>query len=74
MQSVLNQRLFNAIYARSYEDVLQCLSLGAEATITAAACGKTACGAAAWVGDVEILELLIQSCEDEKLKHFGTSM
>lgn len=62
--SDVNERLSSAIHNESYEETLSCLMQGAKATVVSISCGRTAVGSAALIGDVEILALLIQSCED----------
>ncbi|KAL9928422.1 uncharacterized protein ACN427_005851 isoform 1-T1 [Glossina fuscipes fuscipes] len=66
----LNERLLTAIHSGNYDDTLSCLMQGAEASNISLTCGRTAVGTAALVGDVEILELLIQSCEEPDLDIF----
>ncbi|XP_037960918.1 ankyrin-2 [Teleopsis dalmanni] len=60
----LNERLLAAIQICNYEDVLHYLIKGAKATLVSSSSGRTGVGTAALVGDAEILELLIQSCEE----------
>nr|XP_014096149.2 ankyrin-2 isoform X1 [Bactrocera oleae] len=67
----LNERLMTAVQTGNFHGVLDCLMEGARATIVSTSCGRTAVGTAALVGDAEILELLIQSCEEPDLDIFN---
>lgn len=69
----LNERLMTAVQTGNFHGVLDCLMEGARATIVSTSCGRTAVGTAALVGDAEILELLIQSCEEPDLDIFNRS-
>ncbi|XP_073826645.1 uncharacterized protein isoform X2 [Musca autumnalis] len=60
----LNERLLTAVHNSNYEETLSCLMQGARATFISYSCGRTAIGSAALMGDTEILQLLIQSCEE----------
>lgn len=68
--SDVNERLFAAIHDGNYENTLSCLMQGAKATCISYSCGRTAVGSAALMGDPEILQLLIQSCEEPDLEIF----
>uniref|UniRef100_A0A1I8MXS8 Uncharacterized protein n=1 Tax=Musca domestica TaxID=7370 RepID=A0A1I8MXS8_MUSDO len=63
----LNERLLTAVHNSNYEETLSCLMQGARATFISYSCGRTAIGSAALMGDTEILQLLIQSCEEPDL-------
>ncbi|XP_013110675.2 ankyrin-3 [Stomoxys calcitrans] len=63
----INERLLSAVHSQNYEDTLSCLMQGARATFISYSCGRTAVGTAALMGDSEILQLLIQSCEEPHL-------
>ncbi|XP_054743032.1 poly [ADP-ribose] polymerase tankyrase-1 isoform X1 [Anastrepha obliqua] len=67
----LNERLLTTVQTGNFHGVLDCLMEGARATIVSTICGRTAVGTAALVGDAEILELLIQSCEEPDLDIFN---
>lgn len=69
----VNEGLFVAIESGRYENVLKYLMEGARATKISASCGRTAVGQAALLGDAEILELLLQSCEEPDLDLFRNS-
>uniref|UniRef100_A0A1A9WK73 SOCS box domain-containing protein n=1 Tax=Glossina brevipalpis TaxID=37001 RepID=A0A1A9WK73_9MUSC len=66
----LNERLLNAVHSGNYDHTLSCLMQGAKASNISLTCGRTALGTAALIGDVELLELLIQSCEEPDLDIF----
>lgn len=68
--SDVNERLLAAVHNGNYEDTLSCLMQGAKATSVSYSCGRTAVGSAALLGDSEILQLLIQSCEEPHLEIF----
>ena len=72
--SDVNERLFAAVHNGNYEDTLSCLMQGAKATSISYSCGRTAVGSAALMGDPEILQLLIQSCEEPDLEIFCQGM
>ncbi|XP_037809958.1 ankyrin repeat, PH and SEC7 domain containing protein secG isoform X1 [Lucilia sericata] len=68
--SDVNERLLAAVHNGNYEDTLSCLMQGAKATFISYSCGRTAVGLATLMGDPEILQLLIQSCEEPDLEIF----
>ncbi|XP_065358191.1 ankyrin-3 [Calliphora vicina] len=68
--SDVNERLLAAVHNGNYEDTLSCLMQGAKATSVSYSCGRTAVGLATLMGDPEILQLLIQSCEEPDLEIF----
>lgn len=72
--SDVNERLLTAVHNGNYEDTLSCLMQGAKATAISYSCGRTAVGLAALMGDSEILQLLIQSCEEPDLEIFRQGM
>lgn len=62
-----DERLLCGFVARGkYNDVHKCLSEGANPTKVANFCGRTAIGLAALLGEAEILDLLLQSCEHHR--------
>ncbi|ALC38245.1 CG9121 [Drosophila busckii] len=66
----LNERLMTAVHSGDFADALNCIIEGAQATYVSSTCGRTAVGTAALLGDAEILQLLIQSCEEPQLNRF----
>ncbi|KAH8287822.1 hypothetical protein KR018_001157 [Drosophila ironensis] len=69
----LNERLLNAVQRGDFEQALGCIMQGAQATYVSPSCGRTAVGTAAILGDAELLELLVQSCEEPELDVFHKS-
>ncbi|XP_004531514.1 serine/threonine-protein phosphatase 6 regulatory ankyrin repeat subunit B [Ceratitis capitata] len=67
----LNERLIAEVQARNYLGVLNCLIEGARATMVCTSFRRTAIGTAAIVGDANILELLILSCEQPDCDMFN---
>lgn len=63
----LNERLMSAVHSGDFGQALNCILEGAQATYVSATCGRTAVGTAALLGDAELLELLVQSCEEPQL-------
>ncbi|XP_023170686.2 ankyrin-3 [Drosophila hydei] len=63
----LNERLLSAVHSGDFGQALDCILEGAQATYVSATCGRTAVGTAALLGDAELLELLVQSCEEPQL-------
>lgn len=63
----LNERLMSAVHSGDFGQALDCILEGAQATYVSATCGRTAVGTAALLGDAELLELLVQSCEEPQL-------
>ncbi|EDW78177.2 uncharacterized protein Dwil_GK24150 [Drosophila willistoni] len=66
----LNERLVTAVQSGDFDEVLSCIMQGAQASYVSPNCGRTAVGTAALLGDAELLELLIQSCEEPDLDMF----
>lgn len=66
----LNERLLTAVHSGDFGQALNCIIEGAQATYVSSTCGRTAVGTAALLGDAELLELLIQSCEEPQLNIF----
>ncbi|KAH8413390.1 hypothetical protein KR009_010531 [Drosophila setifemur] len=66
----LNERLLNAVQGGDFEQALGCIMQGAQASYVSPTCGRTAVGTAAILGDAELLELLVQSCEEPELDVF----
>ncbi|KAH8409445.1 hypothetical protein KR222_005505 [Zaprionus bogoriensis] len=60
----LNERLLSAVHSGDFGQALDCIIEGAQATYVSSSCGRTAVGTAALLGDAELLELLVQSCEE----------
>jgi len=63
----LNERLLTAVQSGDFEQALGCIMQGAQASYVSPTCGRTAVGTAAILGDAELLELLVQSCEEPEL-------
>ncbi|KAM8716927.1 hypothetical protein ACLKA7_003747 [Drosophila subpalustris] len=66
----LNERLLTAVHSGDFGQALNCIIEGAQATYVSSTCGRTAVGTAALLGDAELLELLVQSCEEPQLNLF----
>jgi len=66
----LNERLLTAVQSGDFEQALGCIMQGAQASYVSPTCGRTAVGTAAILGDAELLELLVQSCEEPELDVF----
>lgn len=66
----LNERLLTAVQRGDFEQALGCIMQGAQASYVSPSCGRTAVGTAAILGDAELLELLVQSCEEPELNVF----
>lgn len=66
----LNERLLSAVHSGDFGQALDCIIEGAQATYVSSTCGRTAVGTAALLGDAELLELLVQSCEEPQLNVF----
>ncbi|KAH8319007.1 hypothetical protein KR067_003754 [Drosophila pandora] len=69
----LNERLLTAVQRGDFEQALGCIMQGAQASYVSPSCGRTAVGTAAILGDAELLELLVQSCEEPELDVFHQS-
>ncbi|XP_016939400.3 kinase D-interacting substrate of 220 kDa isoform X1 [Drosophila suzukii] len=69
----LNERLLTAVQSGDFEQALGCIMQGAQASYVSPTCGRTAVGTAAILGDAELLELLVQSCEEPELDVFHQS-
>ncbi|XP_016973238.1 receptor-interacting serine/threonine-protein kinase 4 isoform X1 [Drosophila rhopaloa] len=69
----LNERLLSAVQSGDFEQALGCIMQGAQASYVSPTCGRTAVGTAAILGDAELLELLVQSCEEPELDVFHQS-
>ncbi|KAH8374286.1 ankyrin repeat domain-containing protein 17 [Drosophila serrata] len=69
----LNERLLTAVQGGDFEQALGCIMQGAQASYVSPSCGRTAVGTAAILGDAELLELLVQSCEEPELDVFHQS-
>lgn len=69
----LNERLLTAVHSGDFSQALNCIIEGAQATYVSSTCGRTAVGTAALLGDAELLELLVQSCEEPQLNLFHPS-
>ncbi|KAH8377691.1 hypothetical protein KR093_006650 [Drosophila rubida] len=69
----LNERLLSAVHSGDFGQALNCIIEGAQATYVSSTCGRTAVGTAALLGDAELLELLVQSCEEPQLNLFQPS-
>ncbi|EDV32212.1 uncharacterized protein Dana_GF14159, isoform A [Drosophila ananassae] len=69
----LNERLLTAVQRGDFEQALGCIMQGAQASYVSPSCGRTAVGTAAILGDAELLELLVQSCEEPELNVFHQS-
>ncbi|XP_017038569.1 serine/threonine-protein phosphatase 6 regulatory ankyrin repeat subunit B isoform X1 [Drosophila kikkawai] len=69
----LNERLLTAVKGGDFEQALGCIMQGAQASYVSPSCGRTAVGTAAILGDAELLELLVQSCEEPELDVFHQS-
>ncbi|KAI8042791.1 ankyrin repeat domain-containing protein 17 isoform X1 [Drosophila gunungcola] len=69
----LNERLLSAVQSADFEQALGCIMQGAQASYVSPTCGRTAVGMAAILGDAELLELLVQSCEEPELDVFHQS-
>ncbi|EDW54328.1 serine/threonine-protein phosphatase 6 regulatory ankyrin repeat subunit A [Drosophila sechellia] len=69
----LNERLLTAVQSGDFEQALGCIMQGAQASYVSPTCGRTAVGTAAILGDAELLELLLQSCEEPELNAFHQS-
>ncbi|BFF94764.1 ankyrin-3 [Drosophila madeirensis] len=66
----INERLLSAVQSGDIEQALSCIMHGAQASYVSPNCGRTAVGTAALLGDAELLELLVQSCEQPELDVF----
>ncbi|EDW64010.1 poly [ADP-ribose] polymerase tankyrase-1 isoform X1 [Drosophila virilis] len=69
----LNERLLSAVHSGDFGQALNCILEGAQATYVSSTCGRTAVGTAALLGDAELLELLVQSCEEPQLNLYHQS-